>query len=105
MLTDVTVCTVGSEPWRGSLSDRILIAENRCTALFVSTVSTDSETRIGAAVGAGCRPPARNADPHPYMDKAMASKNVTPKYRFQIQSPGILLPSAVSGHGDQALYA
>ena len=25
----VTVCTVGSEPWRGSLSDRILIAENR----------------------------------------------------------------------------
>jgi hypothetical protein len=23
-------CTVGSEPWRRSLSDRILIAENRC---------------------------------------------------------------------------
>ena len=28
-LKGVTVCTVGSEPWRGSLSDRILIAENR----------------------------------------------------------------------------
>src|SRR6266487_3311131 len=31
-LKGVTVCTVGSEPWRGSLSDRILIAENRCAA-------------------------------------------------------------------------
>ena len=28
----------------------MLIAENRCAALFVSTVSPDSETRIGAAV-------------------------------------------------------
>src|SRR4051794_5980699 len=27
-----------------SLSDRTLIAENRCAALFVSTVSPDSET-------------------------------------------------------------
>jgi nicotinate-nucleotide pyrophosphorylase len=32
----VTVWTGGSEPWRGSLSDRILIAENRCAAFFVS---------------------------------------------------------------------
>ena len=38
--------------WRGSLSGRTLIAENRCAALFVSTVSPDSETRIGAAVWA-----------------------------------------------------
>jgi hypothetical protein len=29
-------CTVGSEPWRASLSDRVLIAENRCTAFCVS---------------------------------------------------------------------
>ena len=38
-LNGVTVRTVGSEPWRGSLSDRILIAENRCAAFFVSTMS------------------------------------------------------------------
>ena len=43
-LKGLTVCSVGSEPWQGSLSDRILIAENRCAALFVSTVSPDSET-------------------------------------------------------------
>jgi hypothetical protein len=49
-LKGVTVCTVGDEPWRGSLSDRILTAKNRIAALFVSTVSPDSETRIGAAV-------------------------------------------------------
>ncbi len=40
--------------------DRILIAENRC-ALFVSTVS------LAHSLCAGCRPPGRNADPHPYM--------------------------------------
>jgi len=34
-LKGLTVCKVGSELWRGSLSDRVLIAENRCTALFV----------------------------------------------------------------------
>jgi hypothetical protein len=38
-VNSVTVWTVGSEPWRGSLSDRTLISENRCTALFVSTGS------------------------------------------------------------------
>jgi hypothetical protein len=64
-LKGVTVCTVGSEPWRGSLSDRILIAENRCAALFVSTVSP------ARRLCAGYRPPARNADPHPYMDKPL----------------------------------
>ena len=47
----MTVCTVGSEPWQGSLSDRILIAENRCAALFVSTVSP------ARSLCAGCRPP------------------------------------------------
>jgi hypothetical protein len=31
------------------------IAENRCAAFFVSSVSPDSETRIGAAVWARCR--------------------------------------------------
>jgi hypothetical protein len=41
--------TVQGEHWRGSLSDRILIAENCCAALFVSTVSPDSEIRIGTA--------------------------------------------------------
>jgi hypothetical protein len=50
-LKGVTVCTVGSEPWQGSLSDRILIAENRCAALFVSTVSP------ARSLCAGCRPP------------------------------------------------
>ena len=34
----------GAQHWQGSLSDRILIAENRCADLFVSTVSPDSET-------------------------------------------------------------
>jgi len=33
---------VGSEPRRGSLSDRVLIGENRCAALFVSTVSLET---------------------------------------------------------------
>jgi hypothetical protein len=33
-LKGVTVCTVGSEPWRGSLSDRMLIAENSVALLF-----------------------------------------------------------------------
>jgi hypothetical protein len=47
VLNSVTVCPVGSELWRGSLSGRTLIAENRCAALFVSTVSP--ETRIGTA--------------------------------------------------------
>jgi hypothetical protein len=51
----VTVCTGADEPWRGSLSDRTLIAENRCAALFVSTVSP------ARSLCAGCRPPARNA--------------------------------------------
>jgi len=38
------------------------------------TVSPASETRIGGcSVGAGCRPPARNADPHPYMDRPPVS--------------------------------
>ena len=52
-LKGVTVCTVGSEPWRGSLSDRILIAENRCAALFVSTVSPDrnQDRRCSVCVG------------------------------------------------------
>ena len=39
VLNSVTVCTVGSEHWRGSLSDRILIAESRCAAFFVSPVA------------------------------------------------------------------
>jgi len=40
-----TLCSArAGRPWQGSLSDRILIAENRCAALFVSTVSPDSET-------------------------------------------------------------
>jgi hypothetical protein len=42
-LKGLTVQTVGSETGE-DLSDRILIAENRCAALFVSTVSPDSET-------------------------------------------------------------
>ena len=46
----VTVCTVGRELWRGALSDRILIAENRCAAFFVSTVSgTQPLRRMSAA--------------------------------------------------------
>jgi hypothetical protein len=36
-----------AQHWQGSLSDRMLIAENRCADLFVSTVSP--ETRIGTA--------------------------------------------------------
>ena len=51
-LKGATVCTVGSEPWRASVSDRILIAANRCAAFFVSTVSPDPETRIGTAARA-----------------------------------------------------
>ena len=41
--------TVQGEHWRGSLSDRVLIAENRCAAFFVSPMSPDFETRIGTA--------------------------------------------------------
>jgi hypothetical protein len=37
----VTVCTGADEPWRASLSDRILIAENRCAALFGGRMVTD----------------------------------------------------------------
>jgi hypothetical protein len=50
-LKGLTVCTVGSEHWRGSLSGRTLIAENRCAALFVSTVAP------ARSLCAGCRPP------------------------------------------------
>jgi hypothetical protein len=53
-----------SEPWRGSLSDCILIAANRCTALFVSPESP--ETRIGtaacASVGACSVPDPADAE-------------------------------------------
>jgi hypothetical protein len=59
-LNGVTVRTGGSEPRRRSLSDRILIAT--CAALFVSTVSPDSETRIGAAARA---PGVDRATVHP----------------------------------------
>ena len=45
-LKGLTVQTVGSETGE-DLSDRILIAENRCAALFVSPVSP--ETRLGTA--------------------------------------------------------
>jgi hypothetical protein len=34
-----------AQPWQGSLSDRILIAENRCAALFVSTC-TGTEKQV-----------------------------------------------------------
>ena len=44
-LKGLTVCTVGSEPWRGSLSGRTLIAENRCAAHFVSTC-TGTEKQV-----------------------------------------------------------
>jgi hypothetical protein len=42
IVTDASVRVerVGRQHWQGSLSDRILIAENRCAALFVSTVSS-----------------------------------------------------------------
>jgi hypothetical protein len=43
--------TVQGEHWQGSLSDRRLIAENCCAALFVSTVSS------ARSLCAGCRPP------------------------------------------------
>jgi hypothetical protein len=43
---------VGSELWRGSLSDRMLIAANPCAALFVSTVSPDDRR---CSAGARCR--------------------------------------------------
>src|SRR6266478_695236 len=49
----VTVCTGGSERWRGSLIDCILIAENACAALFVSTRVTGLETT--PKVPASCR--------------------------------------------------
>src|SRR5258705_7142443 len=55
VLNSVTVCTVGSEHWRGSLSDRVLIAENRCAALFVSTESPARRNQVGAAVWALAR--------------------------------------------------
>jgi hypothetical protein len=48
-LKGLTVCTVASEPWRGSLSDRILIAENRCAAVFVSTGRGFSPAGVAAA--------------------------------------------------------
>src|SRR5215471_14700717 len=59
--------TVGSELWRGSLSDRILIAEN-CWRRFLRF---DPCHRHVAS--AGCRSPARNADPHPYMDRPLVT--------------------------------
>ena len=38
-----TLCSArAGRPWQGSLSDRILIAENGCAALFVSTVSLET---------------------------------------------------------------
>jgi hypothetical protein len=57
VLNGVTVCTVGSEPWRASLSNRILTAKHRCAALFVSTVSP------ARSLCAGCRPPRETLTP------------------------------------------
>ena len=73
-------CTVGSEHWRGSLSDRILIAENRCTALFVSTVSPDSETaalQCGRPVDrATVHPPGYMAQGPPFVPDAPAPSSL-----------------------------
>jgi hypothetical protein len=41
--------------------------QNLCAALFVSTLSP------ARSLCAGCRPPARNADPHPYMDRPLVT--------------------------------
>jgi hypothetical protein len=49
-VNDVTVCTVGSEPWRGSLSDRTLIAETGAPLFSFQPCHRHAETRIGAAV-------------------------------------------------------
>jgi hypothetical protein len=48
-LKGLTVCTGGSELWRGSLSDRVLIVENRWRRFLRFTVAPDFEIRIGTA--------------------------------------------------------
>src|SRR2546426_12236365 len=69
MVTDASVCTScrcraaaqgfnglrgwRSEPWRGSFSDRTLIAENQCADLFVSTVTLT--LKPGSALQCGRR--------------------------------------------------
>jgi hypothetical protein len=50
-----TVCTVRSEPWRGSLSDRLLIAESRCAVFFVPPVSPARRNQDRSCMGARCR--------------------------------------------------
>jgi hypothetical protein len=62
-----------SEPRQGPLSDCVLMAANRCAALFVSPVAPDFEIRNGTAV----RAPGVDVPPfHPsgYMDKAPVSR-------------------------------
>src|SRR5919198_229584 len=72
-LKGVTVRTVGSEPRRGSLSNRVLIAENRCAAFFVSTVSSEilkPGSPLQRVHPVSVDRARKHADPHPYMDKA-----------------------------------
>ena len=60
----VTVRTVGGEPRRASLSDRILIAANRCAAFFVSPVTPAHRNQARrCSVGARCRPCHRFTPP------------------------------------------
>jgi hypothetical protein len=56
------------------LSDRILIAENRCAALFVSTVSP------ARSLCAGCRPPPLHGQGPPSIAAPAPSQSVPAKY-------------------------
>jgi hypothetical protein len=53
VLNGVTVCAVGSEPWRKSLSDRTLIAENGRSAftVVVGRLAPDAVLRSGRLKG------------------------------------------------------
>ena len=61
----------GFRPPAGSLSDRVLIAENRCVAFFVSTVHRNAETRspLQRVHPVSVDRARGHADPDPYMDK------------------------------------
>src|SRR5262249_62193333 len=65
-VNSVTVCTGGSEPWRGSLSDRVLIAENRCAAFF--DCDTGTRKRDRHCSGAGRRSIVPPFHPPGYLD-------------------------------------
>jgi hypothetical protein len=83
-----------SEPRRGPLSDRILIAANRCAALFVSPVSP--ETRIGTAACASAQI-ARNGF---HGERLIAKKPLRRFLRFTRGTDSLQRPVPVDRHSE-----